>query len=455
MTARDIAGWTGGRLTGRPDAVVLAGRADSRLCRDGDLYVALPGERTDGHLHVTDAWAAGASTVLADEAKDLPSVPAGKALIGVPDPLTALQEVARVLRNAAGSLRVAAITGSNGKTTTKDILASIMKAWIGDDVLTTRGNYNSDIGLPLMLLELRPHHRMAVLEMGMNRPGEIALLAGIARPAVAVVTNIGSAHVGLLGSREAIAREKRHIFDGAGPDSVAVVPADEPWNPVLLEGYPGSIRRFGESESKGWDAVIDRGLDGWDLRWRGAPAHLSLPGRHSIRNAMAAVEAALALGAPEEAVVRGLSSVEAPSGRSQVVRGALTVVRDYYNANPESLQAALDLVSGIRVEGRLIVVLGELRELGSETEGALRAAGGAVAAASPDAVYLFGDDLVVVEEALRSRGFAGALRRYAEIADLRDALASDLRPGDLVLLKGSRGSELERLDDIVEGVGSG
>jgi len=455
VNAAEIAGITGGRLTGNPGAEIFRGRADSRLCRAGDLYVALPGERTDGHLFISSAWRSGAEVVLADERRELPIPPSGKALVAVSDPLAALQGLAGRRRYDAADLRVVGITGSNGKTTTKEILAAILTDWKKGSVLVTEGNYNSEIGLPLTLLNLRPEHEAAVLEMGMNHPGEMEVLAGIAKPQVAVITNIGSAHVGMLGSREALAGEKRKIFTGADEKSVAVIPEDCVWRDFLLKGYPGTVRFFGRRSSRGWDSYEDRGIEGYRLLRNGVEILFGLPGMHNLLNAMAAVEAALAIGAPESSIENGLGSVKSFSGRSEIIHGAVTVIHDSYNANPESLDAALRVFASAEVEGRRILVLGELLELGDETETALRQAGEAAAAVSPDSIFLFGKSLVVLKDAAVDAGYSGAIEVYTDMGELQESLSGYLKTGDLVLLKGSRGSALERLMENIQEVSSG
>ena len=455
LDARSLASLVGGTLLGNPDAVILGGKADSRLCRAGDLFVALPGERDDGSRFIASAWDAGATVALAGRIDGLPEPPEGKALVLVDDALRAVQSAAAARRKLNPSLKVVGITGSNGKTTTKDVLSSIVRQEWGNDVLVTRGNYNSDIGLPLMLLELRENHRYVVLEMGMNRPGELAELASIARPDIGVITNIGSAHIGILGSRQRIAEEKRSIFRHMGADSVAVIAADESWAELLLEGFSGKVRRFGRGCGFFRSSCRNLGLEGFLLQCGDREVRYGLPGEHNLLNAMAAVEAALALGVSEESICRGLESAVSPGGRSEVRKNGLTVIRDAYNANPESLTAALRLFSEIETDGRRVLVLGEMLELGAETEGALHAAGGAVAEVTPDALFLYGKTLHHMEAAAREAGYRGELQIFTEIEGLKTALGNFLRPGDFVLLKGSRGSALERLDEILEEVGAG
>ncbi len=461
MTAEKAALLTGGTLMGNGGAQFLGGRADSRLCRPGYLFAALKGENTDGGYYIKDAWSAGASVVLASpdalqllrkDGAETALPDAEKALILVDDPLEALQELARSIRSAAPELRVAGVTGSNGKTTTKAILATMLRQEMGSGLLVSEGNYNSDIGLPLTLLSLEPSHRAAVLEMGMNRRGEMALLSSIARPDVAVITNIGTAHVGMLGSREGVASEKRAILNGAGSGSTAVIGADEPWTEFLLESYPGQVRFFGKIGENGWDSAEDRGLEGWKLTIYGNEILFSLPGRHNLLNAMAAAEAARAMGASEESVAEGLAEVRSVEGRMQVARGALTVIRDHYNANPESLEAAFELFNTLHSEGRKVLVLGELLELGDEVEPAMRNAGKTVAAMRPDGVFLLGPGTRPLLESARKDGFKGYGEVFTEFEALEGALKGYLRSGDTVLLKGSRMSALERLDAVLKEV---
>jgi len=454
VNASSIAEIADGTLIGNPDAEVIRGRTDSRLCRTGDLFVALEGERSDGNLYIEAAWTMGAEVALADETKNLPMPPDSKALIMVHDPLHSLQSLAHYLRGKMPKLRVVGITGSNGKTTTKEILAAILFDWKENSILATEGNYNSDIGLPLTLLSLKKHHEIAVLEMGMNKRGEMALLAEIARPEIGLVTNIGSAHVGKLGSVEALAAEKRDIFSTAGLSTVAIINGNEIWKDFLLMNFPGKVRFFGEWGRKGWESYEDKGADGFELLRNGRHIDFALAGYHNLLNAMGAVEAANTLGVPEESIVRGLSAARSISNRSEIRNGPVLLVQDAYNANPESLMAALDMVSKFRVEGRRVFVLGELMELGKHTNEALNMVGRALAEHEPDSVLLFGDSLGVVKEAALAAGFGGEINLYLEIDELSRALSVYLKSGDLVLLKGSRTNALERLSETIVKVGS-
>ncbi len=446
FNASMLAELTDGELLGNPDAGICRARADSRICQTGDLFVALPGRTQDGSQFVLSAWEEGAEAALVSKSRDLPAPPPGKSLVIVDDARTALLKAARARREAAKNLRVVGITGSNGKTTTKDILAAIMEAWKGSSVLHTQGNYNSDIGLPLTLFDLRSRHEFAVLEMGMNRIGEIALLADIARPEVGIITNIGLAHVGEIGSLESIASEKKAIFNSSS--SVAVVSANEPWRDFLVGNFPGEVRLFGKWGEKNWIDFKDDGIKGYRIRRGRGEVKYPLAGRHNLLNAMAAVEAALALGVPESAIASGLESVKPADSRCEIIEGKYTVVRDCYNANPESLNAALEFFRGLKLTGRRIVILGELLELGNETIPALKVAGKTVARIEPEAVFLYGDTSISIEESLLASGYQGSLRRYTNMGQLKSDLLGYKKPGDIVLIKGSHGNALERLYDV-------
>ncbi|MCK5735042.1 MAG: hypothetical protein KAH21_01135, partial [Spirochaetaceae bacterium] len=253
----------------------------------------------------------------------------------------------------------------------------------------------------------------------------------------------------------ALAAEKRKIFTGADKHSVAIVGNDCVWNDFLLDGYPGQVRFFGKWGVGGWDSFEDCGAEGFRLVRKGVDITFRLPGVHNLMNAMAAVEAALAMGAPESSIVRGLGIVNSLPGRSEIVKGPVTVLRDGYNANPESLNAAFKLFSSLKTTGRRILVLGEMLELGDETDEALRLAGVAAAEMNSDSIFLLGESLEALKNAAISAGYSGKVGLYAGMEELQKDLSEYLKAGDLVLLKGSRGSALERLNEIIREVSSG
>ena len=271
LSVKELARITGGRLEGDDEVEIHSATADSRHARSGCLFVALPGERTHGARFAAQAFKLGACAVLVDEKELLPSPGSGQALLRVSNAELALQKAAKEVRLRAYNLRVAGITGSNGKTSTKEMLACIMRCWKGRNVLVTPGNYNSRIGLPLTLMGLKRSHEMAVLEMGMDHRGEMAVLADIVRPDLALITNIGTAHVGILGSREMVAREKRNILKYANEDTVVFVARREKYHDFILEGFPGRKVFFDVWDGGKWHYWKSRGMAGSVIRalWQG------------------------------------------------------------------------------------------------------------------------------------------------------------------------------------------
>ena len=455
ITSGRLAEITGSRIYGNPDLYIHGAAADSRKCGKGDLFVAVEGERTDGNLYASGALANGAAAVLVKKEINIPSVDGTFAVIVSDNPLKALRDAAKYIRNEHSSLKVAGITGSNGKTTTKEILASILRAWKPGKILANQGNLNSDIGLPLTMFSLERKHETAVLEMGMNRRGEIELLASIARPDVAVITNIGSAHSGMLGSAEAVAEEKRSILSFSDNSSIALIKYDEPYLDFLVKDFKGTLKLFGEWGKNGWEKYTDLGAGGFVIYRKGMRINFRIPGIHNLFNAMAASEAALALGAGEDSVVKGLEASVPVSGRTEIKNGEIVVIRDYYNANPESLLAALRFYEQLETDGRKLFVMGDLLELGETKPDALREIGEKLAEGSINTVFLFGENLSPVKEAAEKQAVHPDFFVFRSIEEIKTALKDYLKKGDSVLLKGSRGSALERLDNVLEQIGSG
>jgi UDP-N-acetylmuramoyl-tripeptide--D-alanyl-D-alanine ligase len=457
----DIAETVAGELIGAGEAEITRLDIDSRTSTSGTLFVPLPGTRTDGHRFVTDALDRGASAVFyarnrwhQDDA-EAPRIPADRGVILVDDPLRALQRLAAAHRRSREDLRWIGITGSNGKTTTKELLATILvEAYGRDAVFWSKGNYNSEIGLPLSVLEVRPEHKIAVLELAMNRAGEIGTLTEIARPHYAVITNIGDAHIGNLGSRDAIAEEKRRIFSMLGPDDCAFVYEDEPYRDFLLAARtaPSRVVTFGESAGSGFEEAELRADGGWKLRRRGREIRFRLPGRHNLRNALAAVSVAVELGVSDEAVAAGLSRARGVSGRSEVIPGSVTVINDAYNANPDSMRASFDSFAERESAGRHVVVIGEMAELGEYTEEAHRRVLDEARKRSFDLLVAVGETYrAAVEGDGPTEERSDSLRFVPDRSAAAKLLERELRAGDLVLLKGSRAAALERLIPAVTG----
>lgn len=441
-----------GRRADAGEARITRAAADSRLVEKGALFVAMAGERTDGHLFIQKALEGGARIILAEE-KALgdgrldPALLKGEAaaeacFLLVEEPLAALQALARLYRQRYPDLIAVGVTGSNGKTTTKEMLGAILAE--AGPVFISPGNLNSVIGLPLAVFGLRPEHRFAVFEMGMNHRGEMDILADILRPHVGIVTNIGTAHIGLLGSQGAIAEEKKKIFSRFGPGDKGFVPEKSPYRAFLTEGVAGEVKPFGERSLPGYKGWEDLGLDGILIRLTDQEIQLPLYGSYNLHNALAAISAARVLGLADAQIARGLRGVRPLFGRGQVFRGRVTIVEDCYNANPDSLSAALEFLDEVSWEGRKIAVMGAMKELGDETEKAHRALGCRLAASQAAAVFLAGSECRFTREALESSGYTGTLVHRETSEELEPLLEDCVLPGDLLYVKGSRGVALEK-----------
>ena len=432
----------GGEIRG--EAVSFTGVAtDSRAITPGDLFVALVGERFDGHDYVAQARVRGAVAAITSRYVEAePPIP--QAL--VPDTKLALGKLAAHWRSRY-SLPVVALTGSNGKTTVKEMLASILAAEIGDPaaVLATEGNLNNDIGMPLTLLRLRSRHHYAVIEMGMNHEGEIAYLTRIARPGVAIVNNAQRAHVGILGSLQAIARAKGEIYSGLDRAGVAVVNEDDPHSAYwkgLNEGR--RIVTFGLSES-----ADVRALPGGDQLRIVTPAdafavRLQVPGEHNVRNALAACAAAHALNIPGGSMQAGLADFKGVPGRLQRRQSAAggLVIDDSYNANPESMKAAIKVLAA--EAGRRVFVMGDMGELGDASMDLHAEVGAFARNAGIDTLYAVGE---ASREA--TKAFGPGARHFDDVDALIAALRGETRPDSVVLVKGSRFMQMERVADAL------
>ncbi|MCC7547208.1 MAG: UDP-N-acetylmuramoyl-tripeptide--D-alanyl-D-alanine ligase [Burkholderiales bacterium] len=411
---------------------------DSRQVAHGDLFVALRGERFDGHAFVDQALAAGAAAAMVDDARGV--ITHDAALILVDDTRRALGRLAAAWR-ARFALPLVAITGSNGKTTVKEMIAAILRAHVGDEaVLATSGNLNNDIGVPLMLLRLRSHHRYAVIEMGMNHLGEIRYLSELSAPTVALVNNAGTAHIGELGSREAIAQAKGEIYEGLDR-GVALINADDDF-----ADYWRGLNRARTVVDFGIDrpATVQGRVEG-DVLSVSTPGQsyrvrVSLPGLHNLRNALAACAVAHALGLPDQAVVSGLNQVEGAKGRLQVKAGVAgaRVIDDTYNANPDSMRAAIAVL--VREAAPRILVMGDMGELGADAPRLHEELGEEARRAGIEHLFALGD-----LSAGAARSFGRQARAFRDLDVLCRELTPLLAPGVTVLVKGSRFMRMERV----------
>lgn len=412
---------------------------DSRKAHRGDVFVALKGERADGHSFVPEAALRGATAAIVQR-----EVEADIAQYIVPDPLAALQSLARQRRAARPKLKVVAVTGSVGKTTTKELVAAVLGTRYA--LLKNEGNLNSEIGLPVVLLELTRKHQRAVLEMGMWARGEIAFLCDIAAPEIGIVTNVGPSHLERLGTIEAIADAKAELVEALPEDGVAILNADDPRVAAMADRTAANVLTYGLADDADVRAqdIESHGLAGvkfllahGDAR---EPVYLRLPGRAMVHNALAAAAAAIVDGLDLPEIAAALSEAKVPGRLSSHpgLRGS-TLIDDTYNASPASMRAALELLAD--VPGRKIAVLGDMRELGSaETDGHREI--GRLAAQVADLIFAVGDLGRWIGDAAIHAGH-GDVQIMMEKSQLSAALERELREGDVVLFKASRALALE------------
>jgi UDP-N-acetylmuramoyl-tripeptide--D-alanyl-D-alanine ligase len=438
----------GGKLLG-PDVLFTSVSSDSRAIAPGDLFVALQGERFDGSAFVAGALQGGAvaAMVNADRINELAAISNQQpAILLVEDTRLALGCLAAHWREQF-TIPLVAVTGSNGKTTVKEMLAGILRSAAGsaDAVLATQGNLNNDIGMPLTLLKLRAAHRYAVIEMGMNHPGEIDYLTRLARPDVAIITNAASAHLAGLGSVEAVARAKGEIVAGLPGNGIAVINADDSHAP-LWRKLAGShtVFEFGLERHVAIHAHWQPHAHGSRIEVTtpqgGFSADLQVPGVHNVRNALAATAAAMALHVALPEIAAGLEKFTGVAGRLQrksALHGAV-LLDDSYNANPASVHAALKVLA--LTVGKKILVLGDMGELGTDAARMHREIGA-------EARSLGVDELLALGElsAHAVREFGSGARHFDCVEDLLAALDKDLDGGSTVLVKGSRFMRMERV----------
>ena len=441
---------------------------DTRKPAPGALFVALAGERFDGAAFAEAAARAGAGGVLIarEHAARLAAVFAQErlpaALLSCADTGRALLGLSRAWRGRMNTLRAVAITGSAGKTSTKELVASVLAA--EGPTLKTEGNLNNEVGVPQTLLQLTREHRFAVIECGMNHLGEIARLCAAVDPEVALVTNVGPVHLEGCGSIEGVAHAKGELFHGLRQGGVAVANQDDP---RVLAQARLSLRRlltFGASEGGDVRLLSARHQgDGLEvellLRGRREQAQLALLGLHNGLNACAAAAAGVALGLSSETILRGLAQARTPGRRMRPVRlpsGAL-LIDDCYNANPASMRAAFETVASLRKDdGRAILILGDMLELGPSELALHREVGQAAAAIAPALLVAFGARAASIAEGARAAGLPSTAIALAPDRDQPqaavDAALAQVRSGDVVLVKGSRGMQMERISDALAGL---
>lgn len=451
LTVQEIVAATKGTLVaGGPDRGVESFSTDTRTLEPGDLFVALKGKAFDGHAFLPQALAKGALGCVVSSPIGTSSPPSF-VVIQVEETQWALGQIAQLWRRQYPA-KVVAITGSNGKTTTKEITGSVLRQ--GYRVLVSLGNLNNLIGVPLTLFRLRQEHHAAVLELGMNARGEIHRLAEIAGPDVGVITNIGEAHLEFLGSVEEVAEAKGEILPFLTGNRVAILNLDDPYLNALLPRVRGRLLTFGLDPRADVRAERTRltrnGNTVFMLSVVGKrrPVRLNLPGRLNVSNALAAAAVGTALGLDLDAIAKGIERAPAPPMRMQKVphpSGAV-IINDAYNANPTSMAAALETFFRMTNAAGAILVLGDMLELGSVSEAAHRKVGALVARKCPAFLITLGEKARTIGEGAALNGFDTAkIRCCGDHAEAQAALRALLSKAPWVLLKGSRGMGLEKL----------
>jgi UDP-N-acetylmuramoyl-tripeptide--D-alanyl-D-alanine ligase len=445
----DLLGATGGRLLQHGADNVTGVTTDSRHVQNGDLFVAIKGDRFDGHHYASDAVQVGAKAVVLSDSRFAPDT---GAVILVRDTRQALGDVAAFHRQRL-VVRVAAVTGSNGKTTVRGMLAAILRP--RSRVLEAEGNFNNDIGVPLTLLRLTPETEVAVLEIEMNEPGGTRRLADISRPEVGAITNVGDSHLESMHDRQGVAREKAELLEALSDTGTAVVNADDE---LVME----MARRFGHSKQVTFGTlvkadvfacdIVDHGLDGSEFLLQGEHrVRVRLPGLHNVANCLAAAAAARALGIGFDMMPDPLAAFEPQPMRLVVKRlGDITVLDDCYNANPQSMRAAMEVLCASVEKGRRVAFLGDMLELGERAVEFHTAIGRRVVGCLDRVVFVgpLGGHAAAV--AIRDGMGADRVRVYSESEQVLPELFDMIRAGDRILVKGSRTIRMELIAQALE-----
>ena len=455
-----LSAFAGELICGEPEASFCGVSIDSRTVSAGELFFCITGERFDGHDFIESAMARGAAGVILSDASRFTRPPAsGKSgkdffAIRTQDTLTALQELARQHRQRIPA-RVVAVIGTNGKTTTKEMIAAI--AAMKFRTHKTRGNLNNHIGLPLTVLALSPDHEVAVLEMGMSAAGEIRRLAEIADPDIGVITNISEGHLLHLESVKNVQAAKGELFEALGEDDTAIVNADDPLVRELALNLRARQITFGidqPADIRG-ENIRSLGEEGYEFTvtadTKSIPVHLPFPGACNVPNALAAMAAGLALGIEPELMAEGLKQTRLPAQRHEILRQAgLVVINDAYNANPQSMRAALATLAGYPAAGRKFFVIGDMLELGRSEETLHMRLGEDIAGQSIDCLVTVGKLAGLAARGALAKGMdENQVKALATRGEALDYLKHTTRSGDCLLIKGSRGAGME---EVVRGL---
>lgn len=420
---------------------------DTRTLKTGDIFVAIVGENRDGHDFVSEAFKQGASAAIVQNNYSGNE----KNLIRVPDTLKALQDLAHEHLIRMPAKRVA-LTGSSGKTTTRELITAVLKACLGEEaVFSSSGNLNNHLGVPLMALQVRPEHQVAIFEMGMNHFGEIARLAEIVRPQVGLITMIGSAHAGNLGGPEGVAKAKAEIFEALGPEDIGIVNADDP-RCVREAGSKLKGRKISFGGASWADVrILDYAAPTFSYQNQTASPKFPLLGAHNVQNAAGALAVAVALGLDFEKAASGLSTVSSHKGRlmQKNLKNGAILIDDTYNANPESMEAGLNVLVSFPGK-RYVAVLGDMGELGDLAPNKHHAIGAACAQKGVNLLFACGAHAKHYGEGAFEAGLPPKSFIWApDSASLGTLAAAQIEPNDVIWVKGSRFMKMEHAVDTI------
>ncbi|PKL12315.1 MAG: UDP-N-acetylmuramoylalanyl-D-glutamate--2,6-diaminopimelate ligase [Spirochaetae bacterium HGW-Spirochaetae-8] len=445
-TVAQAARMAGGTLLSVDNSIdINAVMIDSREVAPGTLFVALPGERVDGHDFIKQAFENGAVAAMVAESHaqefHTEAIRRGVALIVVDDPLRGLQRFASAHVARFPEVRKVGITGSCGKTTTKDMVASVLSMM--GNTASTPGNLNSEIGLPLSVFQVGPETEYGVFEMGVDHVGEMDRMLDIWRPDAGIITNIGLSHLGKMGSMRVIAHEKSKMFHDR--ITTGLIVENCAWSGYISDLRKISLSPFGLATTEGVNAVESLGLRGWKIDYEGISIHLEAIGKHNLVDAMAAITLARNFGADRQTVKEGLERFRTSGGRSRIIQGDVTIIEDCYNASMDSTGNILDYMGTIPWKGKKKVVLGSMKELGSASVAAHEAVGRKLLGVRPSSAYFYGKEMESAWTVMKQNGYTRDLFYTDDFEELQAKVMQEMRRGDLVLLKGSRAMAMERL----------
>jgi UDP-N-acetylmuramoyl-tripeptide--D-alanyl-D-alanine ligase len=449
LTFAQLAAMTGGRLVAGGDIVTSSVVIDSREAKSDSVFFAIKGERLDGHQFLPQALANARGAVVSQLPDPLPQ---GKGFVQVDDTTKALQNLARSIREQY-EFTLIGITGSAGKTTTKEMIATL----VGTERRTFKswGNFNNLIGCPLCIDNVPDDAEVVVSEMGMNHKGEIALLAGLTHPDVGVYTNIGPVHIEFFGTVEKIALAKRELLENVKPGGTIVINVDNEHVVRISDGFDGTKVTYGIDHEAQFRAthVRERGLLGTSFQLREFPFELSLPGRHNLENLLAAIATARAVGISWDGIMRGIAQIKPAVHRGVIVEAnGATIYDDTYNSNPYALSRAIALLRQADARGRRIAVIGDMLELGERELEYHREAGKNISPREVDVVIGVGPRSTSLLDGARDAGFADdRLHHFDDAQSAGEFLKTFIRDGDLVLVKASRGIGLDKVVSMLEG----